>query len=285
MKQVQLELQRMNVPYDNIKLLRNKNGVIVTRISYHNQSYVFKYFEKEEFRREINNYKILTALHIPTIRIFDVSDKAILMEDINISEKYRLGCEHDSHDPEIAALIGKWYQLLHKKGYQYILTNQNYLYDENDLVTLDMLKGIKYKTNTEYLPIWKLLEENIEVILRELSQMKRTITYNDFYYTNLIVAKDHSSAFMYDYNLLGKGYAYADIRNVCSSLTDDTKQSFLASYGSYDHKEQLMDDVVSVLISLHMACQREVFPNWAKSMVAELSTSYPEHIKCLLSSL
>lgn len=283
MQQLILELQKMKISYDSLNLIQNKNGVIVTRISYHNQSYVFKYFEKEEFRREINNYKILTALHIPTIRIFDVSDKAILMEDINISEKYRLGYEHDSHDPEIIALIGTWYQLLHKKGYQYIQSNKNYLYDENDLVTLDMLQEIKHKTNTEHLPIWKLLEENIEIIQSELSQMKHTITYNDFYYTNLIVAKDHSSAFMYDYNLLGKGYAYADIRNVCSSLTDDTKQSFLASYGSYNHKEHLMDDVVSVLISLHMACQREVFPNWAESMVKGLSTTYPDKVNKLLS--
>lgn len=188
MEQVQLELQRMNVPYDNIKLLRNKNGVIVTRISYHNQSYIFKYFEKEEFRREIENYNILTSLRIPTIRIFDVSDKAILMEDISVSDNYRLGCEHDLHNPEITALIGRWYQLLHKKGYQYFMTNQHHLYDENDLVTLDMLQEIKYKTFTEHLPIWKVLEENIDIIQGELSQMKRTITYNDFYYTNLIVA-------------------------------------------------------------------------------------------------
>ena len=37
-----------------------------------------------------------------------------------------------------------------------------------------------------------------------------TLTYNDFYYTNLAVLKDGTSAIMFDYNLLGKGYAYAD---------------------------------------------------------------------------
>ena len=36
----------------------------------------------------------------------------------------------------------------------------------------------------------------------------RTLTYNDFYYTNMMVAKDKSSALMFDYNLLGKGYVY-----------------------------------------------------------------------------
>lgn len=95
MQQLILELQKMKISYDSLNLIQNKNGVIVTRISYHNQSYIFKYFEKEEFRREIENYNILTSLRIPTLQIFDLSDKAILMEDISVSDNYRLGCEHD----------------------------------------------------------------------------------------------------------------------------------------------------------------------------------------------
>jgi hypothetical protein len=80
--------------------------------------------------------------------------------------------------------------------------------------------------------------------------LSRTLTYNDFYYTNLAVRKDGTAALMFDYNLLGKGYVYSDIRNVCSSLGDEAQAAFLAEYGEVDRCEITIDDVVSPIAAL-----------------------------------
>ena len=83
---------------------------------------------------------------------------------------------------------------------------------------------------------------------------------------------------MFDYNLLGKGYAYADVRNVMSSLSKEAGAAFLEAYGAVDPLEQALDDVVSVVTSLFFACQREPFPRWAQGLLQEMKTSMPEKI-------
>ena len=86
---------------------------------------------------------------------------------------------------------------------------------------------------------------------------------------------------MFDYNLLGKGYAYADLRNVMSSLSKKAGEAFLEEYGSYDPVEAALDDVVSVVCGLYMACQRKVFPNWAQNLLDEMETKFIEKIERL----
>ncbi|MCH5199204.1 MAG: hypothetical protein J1E34_09910 [Oscillospiraceae bacterium] len=101
-----------------------------------------------------------------------------------------------------------------------------------------------------------------------------TLTYNDFYYTNLIVAKDNSSAIMFDYNLLGKNYACSDIRNVLYSLSPKARKAFLLEYGDFSQKEAIIDDVISVVVTLYLALQRENFPSWAKPVLNSVKTDF-----------
>ena len=155
------------------------------------------------------------------------------------------------------------------------------MYDEADFFTLENIACIKEKTGTQDAPAWVLLEQNYAAINELLCKPRRTITYNDFYYTNMVVAKDKSSALMFDYNLLGKGYAYTDVRNVLSSLSEEAGKSFLDEYGEYDPVEKALDDVVSVVVTLHLACQRDEFPWWAQALLDELDTTFIEKIECL----
>ena len=113
--------------------------------------------------------------------------------------------------------------------------------------------------------------------------MPRVLTYNDFYYTNLIIAKDKSSAFMFDYNLLGKGYVYSDIRNVCSSLGENAQKAFIETYGEFDKSEIIVDDVTSVLVTLYYACQRKTFPSWANYALNELKNDFESKILLLIN--
>jgi predicted nucleotidyltransferase len=253
------ELQHMDIAHLALSLLQNKDGVSVWRVEADN-GYVMKCFEKAEHRREITNYQVLTALGIPTLKVIAHTNYSIVLEDIEQS-KYRLGVADDMNSPQVMALVGAWYKTLHENGRVYV--NKHSLYDECDCITLENISKIKEQTGTGGLQVWAVIEENFDALKSAAMKLPRTLTYNDFYYTNLAVAKDNSSALVFDYNLLGKGYVYSDIRNVCSSLGEEAKAAFLSAYGGYNVHEKAVDDVVSPLVTLHFACQRENFPSWA----------------------
>ena len=273
------ELNKLGIVCDSFSILQDKDGVTVARIVSGKKSYVVKCFQKDEHKREMDNYRLLASLAIPTIRVIASTDSALLLEDIDCSPTYRLGIEEDMSDPEVARRIAVWYKLLHSRGYGYVCQHGESMYDEADFFTLENIVSIKEKTGTQDAPAWLLLEQNYSAINDLLRKARRTITYNDFYYTNMVVAKDKSSALMFDYNLLGKGYAYTDVRNVLSSLSEKAGKAFLDEYGEYDPVEKALDDVVSVVVTLHLACQRDVFPWWAQSLLDELDTTFIKKIE------
>ena len=273
------ELKKLNVSNSNITIIQSKDGVIVARVQVNATSYIIKYFQKDEHKREIKNYKILKSLSIPTINLLGSTDSSILMEDISQSDIFRLAAKEDLDDVVVASQIAEWYKLLHTSSKNF----DTEIYDETDLITKENIEFIKKKTGTQSLPIWKIIDDNFDIIISKIKALPRVLTYNDFYYTNLIIAKDKSSAFMFDYNLLGKGYVYSDIRNVCSSLGENAKKAFIETYGEFDKSEFIVDDVTSVLVTLYYACQRKTFPSWANYALNELKNDFESKILLLIN--
>lgn len=273
------ELKKLNVSNSNITIIQSKDGVIVARVQVNATSYIIKYFQKDEHKREIKNYKILKSLSIPTINLLRSTDSSILMEDISQSDIFRLAAKEDLDDVVVASQIAEWYKLLHTSSKNF----DTEIYDETDLITKENIEFIKKKTGTQNLPIWKIIDDNFDIIILKIKALPRVLTYNDFYYTNLIIAKDKSSAFMFDYNLLGKGYVYSDIRNVCSSLGENAKKAFIETYGEFDKSEIIVDDVTSVLVTLYYACQRKTFPSWANYALNELKNDFESKILLLIN--
>ncbi len=159
------------------------------------------------------------------------------------------------------------------------------MYDEADFFTLENIAFIKEQTETQDAPAWMLLEEHYDAIHNLLRKARRTLTYNDFYYTNMVVAKDKSSALMFDYNLLGKGYAYADVRNVLSSLSEEAGKAFLDEYGVFEPVEKALDDVVNVVVTLYQACLCDKVPWWAQASLDEINTTFIEKVEYLQSMI
>lgn len=281
---IKQELKKLNIPYSTINLIQNKDGVIVARVQSDAKSYIIKYFQNENFKREIKNYQLLKTLNIPTVNVFGFTDSSILMEDVSQSDIFRLAINEDLNDATIASKIAEWYKLLHKNSKDFAENHSTELYVETDFITRDNIEFIKEKTGTQNLPVWRLVNDNFDIIVSKIRSIPKVLTYNDFYYTNLIVAKDKTSAFMFDYNLLGKGYVYSDIRNVCYSLGEYAKKAFLEAYGEFDKSEIIVDDVASVLVTLYHACKRKNFPSWANSVLNELKTDYENKVQTLLNS-
>ena len=256
------ELSLMSIRYDSISQMQYKDGLSLRQVDQSGTSFVLKCFDKPDHRREIQNYKALSMLGIPTLKLVASTACAILMEDIEASS-FRLGTADDLNDMAVATLIANWYKVLHHKGAEYAQTHD--LYDECDVLTLENMAVVKRKTATGNCPVWAFIKENFDKIKGIIMRLPRTLTYNDFYYTNLAVAHDGSSALMFDYNFLGKGYVYSDIRNVCSSLGEKAKAAFLSSYGEVDEAEVMADKVASTLTTLYFACEKNSFPSWAQS--------------------
>ena len=279
---VQDALEKMGVPWEEVSVLQDKDGVVVARVVSQAHSFVIKCFRGEDFRREIANYRMLAGLDVPTLPVAAATDSAILLEDIASSPLFRLGREHDMDDPAVAKGLARWYRRLHQRGYAYTALHGAEMYDESDFFTLENIRRIQEKTGTQGEADWRLLDVHFDAICRALRRVRRTITYNDFYYTNMIVAKDLSSAFMFDYNLMGKGYAYADVRNVTSVLSTHSKEAFLTEYGPWDALEAAVDAVVSPVVTLYLACQRQPFPSWAASSLEALRTDFCADVERLV---
>ena len=267
-----LQLAQMGVRIPAVQKIREKAGISVYRVESEAEHYVLKVFENPKDRREIENYKMLTSLCIPTLPMLRHTAYALLLPDVESSPEYRLGCEADLSDVQVASAVAKWYKGLHDKGRSYIRQNNPDLYDETDMITMSNLDMIANKTNTAENALWPIIRERFDEIRCRIASLPRTLTYNDFYWTNLVVASDQSSAMMLDFNLLGTGYAYGDIRNVSSVLSAEAADAFLREYGEdFSCKEEKVADAfLSPLVTLINACEWKNFPRWAEPSLEEL---------------
>jgi Phosphotransferase enzyme family. len=256
---------------DGAELIREKDGVIVARVPWKNGTAVLKCFEDEAFRRKIRNYGILRSCDIPTIEVLGQSERSILLEDIDASDTWRLGAEEDFENPEVIRAIAKWYKTLHTNGMEYVREHGAGMYEEWDSFTRENIEALREKFSLQDSEGLKAITRHFEAVRNRMDAAPRTLTYNDFYYTNMVVRKDHSAAMMFDYNLLGKGNCVNDIRNVTYWFSEENKQEFFSVYGKPDEELMLLDRITSPVVTLCSAMNRDIFPEWAEEAVGELA--------------
>lgn len=256
--------QKLDLHVETAELIRSKDGVLVYRLEASGKKLILKLFADPEDRREITNYRLLGELGIPILPVQGYTEEAILLPDVNASEKYRLGMEEDLQDMQVAKVLAKWYRRLHDTGRQYLTRNSVSLYDETDVITVENMVRAAEVTDTIDNPLWNVVKDNFDDMKKKIAKLPRTLTYNDFYWDNLIVSKDKTEAFMFDYNLMGMGMAYGDVRNVISSMGKEAAKAFCDAYGVDGlDEEKLADDFLAHMVTLCIASQREVLPAWA----------------------
>ena len=256
--------QKLDLHVETAELIRSKAGVSVYRLEASGEKLILKMFENPEDRREIANYRLLGELRIPTLPMKGYTEEVLLLPDVTASEGYRLGTETDLQDVQVAEAIAKWYRRLHDTGRQYLTRNSVSLYDETDVITVENMVRAAEVTDTIDNPLWNVVKDNFDDMKKKIAKLPRTLTYNDFYWDNLIVSKDKTEAFMFDYNLMGMGMAYGDVRNVISSMGKEAAKAFCDAYGVNGlDEEKLADDFLAHMVTLCIASQREVLPAWA----------------------
>ena len=260
------------------EVLQHKDGVLTERIRTGEGTAIRKTFESTYSAREIANYQLLSRLKVPTLQVLSRTENTITIEDLAASAHWRLGTPDDLTSPTTAAAIARWYKILHERGRGEV---NDELYDESDLFTRENIRILPEFTNTLGHPVWDVLESNFDAIRAAVECLPKTLTYNDFYWTNLAVSRDGSEAMMFDYNLMGKGCAYSDVRNVTVSLSPDAAEAFLREYGPTDPLERALDDVLSPIIALILASRCNTFPSWANDSLKALD-KLPNRIETLL---
>ncbi|MBQ7050589.1 MAG: phosphotransferase [Firmicutes bacterium] len=265
--------QKLDLHVETAELIRSKAGVSVYRLEASGKRLILKLFADPEDRREITNYRLLGELGIPTLPVLGYTEEAILLLDVNASEKYRLGMEEDLQDMQVAKVLAKWYRRLHDTGRQYLTRNSVSLYDETDVITVENMVRAAEVTDTIDNPLWNVVKDNFDDMKKKIAKLPRTLTYNDFYWDNLIVSKDKTEAFMFDYNLMGMGMAYGDVRNVISAMGKEAAKAFCDAYGVDGlDEEKLADDFLAHMVTLCAGSQREVFPAWAGESLEKLKS-------------
>ena len=101
-------MEGLEIRNPEIALIRSKSGISLYRVTAQGRRLVLKVFEKQEDTREIENYRILSLLGIPTLPLLGHTENAILLPDVEAEEEYRLGRERDLRDPQVAGAIAKW---------------------------------------------------------------------------------------------------------------------------------------------------------------------------------
>jgi len=269
MEDVKKELFKYGICDKSIDVLSNKEGIIVCRVLDNKKSYIIKYFYNSEFRREIRWYNILKGLGIKTIDIYGQTSKSLLLEDINNNKEYRLAKKEDLNDKKIVKSIAKYYRNLHNKGEIFLSKNDIYLYSELDLLSSENLMMLMSKIRNNDYSFWNKIKEKIENS-KEYLKNNKTITYNDFYYGNLIISNIKDNAYMFDYNLMGVGFKYLDISNVLYGFNNEMKNVFLAEYGDINKTEIELSNVLSPIIGLIIAYSKNEFPKWGEEIKEKL---------------
>ena len=262
----------MGLDPQNLMEIRSKDGIQVFRFESGGAHLVIKLLERETDRRELKNYRLLAELGLETLPVLGQADKALVLPDLNWDPVYRLGEEADLQDLRVAAALGQWYRKLHRVGKAHVRDHGKELYDEADLLTWENLEQVRQRTGTADEPFWAALFGSFDGFCRKVQKTAKTVTYNDFYYTNLVVARDRSTAFPFDYNLMGKGCVLADLRNVTYYMETEAQKAFYEAYGPVDETDRLYDAVVSPLVTLVLGCRAEKLPDWTEEEIEKLHT-------------
>ena len=264
------ELSAYGLSQASFELIREKDGVIVARVRDGGSSFVLKAFEDGVSARETENYRILASLGVPILRLYGSTARSVLTEDLASSPDFRLGTEDDLRDPAAVAALARWYRTLHSRGAGYVRRKGEGMYDEWDLFTHGNLVMLGERLGISEHPSFLSLLSRFGELKTAVDRAPRTLCYNDFHYTNMAVARDKSSALMFDYNYLGKGCTANDLLNVAYWLTDEHADLFLREYGGADAELIALQRTVSPVVTLVSALNRGVFPYWAKEALGEL---------------
>lgn len=269
----------------DFEVIYRKHDYTLYRVRIADASYVVKWFGGPE-HIEIPAYRLLRECGVPTLPVHGLTESAVLLEDLAASPHWRLATAEDVERAEVGRAVADWYRLFHEAGHR--LPNlPAFLTREVDALTPESVLEIGERLEMGELPVWRFAADYLQALQDAFRAFPETLNYNDFHWTNLALTREEPlRAVIFDYDLLGIGPVYCDIRNVLGSLGESARSAFLEVYGPVDERITVFDEPLSVLYSLQVAVRQPSLPAWAqgcaqKARDGTLERLQREAIACL----
>ena len=273
-QEIGVTLNRLGVPAGEIlgvETISVRPGHRLYRIRTHRCSYVLKSFPVGNPGNEIKGYSLLRQLGVPTLDVIAMTETDLLLEDLTCSETWRLATEPDAGDRHVGAAVARWYWHFHEKGSALAASGSGlppFLEREEDLLDRAGIESAGRALGLSRLDSWRLAADHIDLLNLGLSSFGTTLNYNDFHWTNLALSRKSGpgmEAIVFDYDLLGIGTRYSDVRNAVGSLSGAAITGFREVYGSVDPGEKTLDRPLATLYALVSAARMAMFPKWAEA--------------------
>jgi hypothetical protein len=263
-----------------VALIHEKHGNRLYRVAVDGGSFVLKWFGEANGAVEVQAYALLERLGVPTLPVHGRGDRALLLEDLAVSETWRPAEEADVERAATGAAVGEWYRTFHAAGQGVVAAPARrpaFLAREIDALDAESIVAAGERLGLGASPGWALAAEHVEAITDAMRALPETLNYNDFYWRNLALSRDAPlRAVVYDYHLLGIGLRTSDCRNATGSLGDRAAAAFWEVYGAVDEREGVLDEPASILYSLVVAPRRTSLPAWAWGCVRAVESGQLE---------
>ena len=272
-QEIGVSLSKLGVPAGEIRRVETisvRPGRRLYRIRTHKGSYVLKSFPVGNPGNEIKGYSLLRQLSVPTLDVIAMTETDLLLEDLTCSETWRLATEPDAGDRHVRRAVARWYWHFHEKGSALAASGSGlppFLKREEDLLDRAGIESAGRALGLSRMDSWRLAADHIDLLKRSLSDFGTTLNYNDFHWTNLALSRKSGpgmEAIVFDYDLLGIGTRYSDVRNAVGSLSGEAIAGFQEVYGSVDPGEKTLDRPLATLYALVSAARMVMFPKWAE---------------------
>ena len=181
-----------------------------------------------------------------------------------------MATELDAGDRHVGRAVARWYRYFHEKGSALAESGSGpppFLKREEDLLDRASIESAGRALGLSRLDSWRLAAGHIDLLKLILSNFGTTLNYNDFHWTNLALSRNSGTgmeAMVFDYDLLGIGTRYSDVRNAVGSLSGEAITGFQEVYGSVDPGEMTLDRPLATLYALVSAARMATFPKWAE---------------------
>ena len=263
--------------------LRERHGHAVYRLECGPRSFVLKWFPDPARAVEVPTYALLEAYGVPTPRVHARTAHAHLLEDLARSAAWRLATPADLARAGPGAAVAAWYRALHEAGRRAVTAPGGpppHLRREADVLDAASVCDLGERLGLSEAPGWAQVVESIDALRQALRALPETLTYGDFHWSNLALARGAEQAgaeagaraLVFGHHLLGLGPAESDLRNVLGSLEEPARAAFRAAYGAVNERALRLDAPVATLYALHEAAQRPQLPRWAAALVREVRT-------------
>lgn len=267
--------QSLGIPADavsTVEVLSERHGQRLWRLGAGSRSFVLKWLPLAAARVEVGAYRLLHFMGVPTLALLASNEQALLLDDVERSDIWRLANEQDAADEDVARALAAWYRTFHDAGAALVAHGvaPAYLRRESGALERAALQTAGRRLGLDCEPGWGRALAAVPPLRAALERCETTLNHNDFFWTNVALARRGDRALVFDYHLLGIGTRAGDVRNVTSSLATDAAEAFREAYGPLDEAAVLLDRPLATLHALVVAARLPAVPRWAEASLEEV---------------